>query len=1314
MSAGCGNNVSSSKAKAGAISVTTSSGKTGTVTQLAILDTLQLSMTPSGDILNAGADWTITCGGNPRPGSTTGGGCGTLVPAHTADGAVTVYTAPSVIPINQAVTITATVTSNPSQTSSLTLTIVPSSIAISISVSSIKHQTVTTLQTSQSAYIAYTVVNDSLNAGVTWTASCGSSACGAFSSFGSAYTAPSAVPAGNGAVTLTATSVTDTSKSASVTLTIVGSSPPAGLTVTIAPGSLYLDTGNDATHGVQLSAFVGNDPNNAGVTWSMSCNSLISSACGSISSASPARAMYTAPSSIPTGGTVIITARSITNPSISNTATANIVRGAPFAVSSLSPTPPATLAAESSLTLAATTTDPNLQGVDWAVACASAVACGTFTSPHTAEGAQTTYTAPSSIPAGGTVTITASPTSTPSYPTVATITIVSSPTVSLVQTPSTPMTAGTQATVSATVANDITNSGVSWSVCQTPSGGGSSPSDCGDPSFGYVYPPQTASGASATYTAPPVSPGTSLVIQATSVAASNPSIQSGSIAVSNSIVISKNTTPSVSFIPSLPAKVQPNATINLIAAVANDSTTNGGVDWQLCGDGCGYFTIQPSIPAILATNTTPYQPPVAAVITTSVSGWPSGTPLPYTAPPQIPASGNVVIQAAAHVDNTKAVSGTIAIDTDATGPALNGKVVTGMPQSGVAGTIQPVAGSLVSLYVAGTNGTVNKIANGVVEIEYSVQATQIASTTTAKDGSFTIPVGYDCPSPSSQMYLVAAGGSAGTSSPNADLALMTALGSCSNLSSAPVVVNEVTTIASAFATGPFSANDALYGTSSYLYLGTSASNITGLVNAFAAVNNLVDITTGQTRFVTPAGNGTVPYAYINYLADILNACAITLGGVEGDGSACGTLLYGTDLLNAKGLVTGKGTYLGSSTPPADTLQAAFNFAQVARYNAVTEYKINAGWDLATTASPFQPIQALEMSNYTSYPISIHYTGGGISSASKVGTLATDVGGNVWITDSNAGTVAEWNVVGASAVGVQVPTGQGSAFQESPFTTIPGGGPMAIDANGNVWVSGDGKLAEITSFGTQAPGSPFKGVAGGGSQMAIDKQGNIWLANYTSVVEFDSTGAFVSPVGGYVNTGVYDITSVGVDSSNNVDIAYPGLAQLAQLTNPGGNLIVAPPYAVASSVLPYFAADGQGDMWETGGGLTKCPPYTGSGDQAWAFSCTDFTYDPGNPTNLGVVDSGGVALDGRGVAWVAEVGGLFAVIPPDTNILNGSDYLEAPAPSLAAGALSAAIDASGNIWVLLVDNSVLEFVGEATPVTAPVALGLQNKKLATMP
>ena len=88
-------------------------------------------MTPIGDKANAGVNWTVTCGGSPVTGSVTGGACGTLVPTHTPDGVASVYTAPSIVPIGNTVTLTAAVASNPSAVSRFTLPVVAQPISIS-------------------------------------------------------------------------------------------------------------------------------------------------------------------------------------------------------------------------------------------------------------------------------------------------------------------------------------------------------------------------------------------------------------------------------------------------------------------------------------------------------------------------------------------------------------------------------------------------------------------------------------------------------------------------------------------------------------------------------------------------------------------------------------------------------------------------------------------------------------------------------------------------------------------------------------------------------------------------------------------------------------------------------------------------------------------------------------------------------------------------------------------------------------------------------------------------------------------------------
>jgi ligand-binding sensor domain-containing protein len=220
--------------------------------------------------------------------------------------------------------------------------------------------------------------------------------------------------------------------------------------------------------------------------------------------------------------------------------------------------------------------------------------------------------------------------------------------------------------------------------------------------------------------------------------------------------------------------------------------------------------------------------------------------------------------------------------------------------------------------------------------------------------------------------------------------------------------------------------------------------------------------------------------------------------------------------------------LYNSVAPTDTLQAVYNIAQhpVTTYGYQVDMGSLAG--LSTVNSPFQPTLTGKPNDWS---ISLHYTGGGLTTGSTVGSFAVDATGNLWITDPASRSVIEWNSVGAAI---------------TPSTGFSaGGGPVAIDATGNIWISGDGVLTELTSLGNQFPGSPFGGVSGGGGDVAIDAQGNLWITDGSGVAEFNSLGSEISPSGGYVLSGITGVAAVGIDSSNNV------WAGFNQLSNPGG-------------------------------------------------------------------------------------------------------------------------------------------------------------------
>lgn len=84
----------------------------------------------------------------------------------------------------------------------------------------------TSMDASANINVAATVTNDPGHAGVSWTVTCGSDSCGYFDTANPVasgspvvYHAPDSIPSEN-TVTLTATSVTDSTKSASATVTI--------------------------------------------------------------------------------------------------------------------------------------------------------------------------------------------------------------------------------------------------------------------------------------------------------------------------------------------------------------------------------------------------------------------------------------------------------------------------------------------------------------------------------------------------------------------------------------------------------------------------------------------------------------------------------------------------------------------------------------------------------------------------------------------------------------------------------------------------------------------------------------------------------------------------------------------------------------------------------------------------------------------------------------------------------------------------------------------------------------------------------------
>jgi len=384
------------------------------------------------------------------------------------------------------------------------------------------------------------------------------------------------------------------------------------ISVSVSPTAISVQTQTTAT----FTATVANDAANKGVTWTVSCSV---SACGSVSptaTASGIATTYTAPPGPLTANlTVTVTATSAASSSASSSATITVTPGDLTITVNPSPaTVPVGTTAQFTATVA---NDPSNEGVTWTVSC-GAPPCGTISPTATASGVATTYTAPTSLPAGDlSVTLTAT-SMTNAAVSGGVGFIVPGTTVSIDSQSATDVQASGTSQIVASVANDPTNKGVTWTVT------------CDPGPCGTVSPSATASGAVTTYTAPPTPPASDLAVTITATAVFNTSASNFANVIVHAVTAS--VTPASALLPA-------NITQDFTATVANDPS-NRGVSWTLtqdgsaCAPGCG---------------------------TISSSSTASGAATTYTAPAAVPANSTVALTATSVEDSTKTAGATLTV-----------------------------------------------------------------------------------------------------------------------------------------------------------------------------------------------------------------------------------------------------------------------------------------------------------------------------------------------------------------------------------------------------------------------------------------------------------------------------------------------------------------------------------------------------------------------------------------------------------------------------------------------------------------------------
>jgi hypothetical protein len=600
--------------------------------------------------------------------------------------------------------------------------------------------------------------------------------------------------------------------------------------------------------------------------------------------------------------------------------------------------------------------------------------------------------------------------------------------------------------------------------------------------------------------------------------------------------------------------------------------------------------------------------------------------------------------------------------------AMQGKVFGGQ---------QAVSGAKIQLYTVGTTGNGSAATPLIPSGSYYLGGASGCTTTggntcytgvyTDSNGNFTISNDYTCPSYGAQVYLASNGGNPGLGSGtnNAALVMMGALGSCGLLSnSTTVTINEVTTVAAAWALAHFATG--------YANIGASATNSAGIANAFLDSQLLVNVGTGQTA--TLPSNITGEPAKIYALADVIASC------VNSDGTAACTPLFRA------------ATPAGGSAP-TDTFGAALSIVKHPGQHVTDVYNV---------ISPTPPFATTLSQAPNDWTVSLTATGGGLDMPTA---MAIDQSNNVWVA-GQAGPLAEFGPQGTPLSG----TGYGLGTAE-----ITQANSLVVDTVGNIWIAdynstynGAGAVTKFLGSTSGSPGTVVNGTNGFPvffdssiqypNGLSADTNGDIFIANNgsSSATVYNSSGGLVSASLGLYD-GIYgEPQAVAADSSHGFwlsDDDYT-IAHVDQ----NGNLL-AHVYCCYESY--GLATDSAGNVWVANFLNNSFSEVSSAGAVSINQSAVGGLYRPAQVVIDAAQNVWFTNLYGQTITEIAGINAttVGAAISPTAGTYGTGGYgLDAS----LSNPYSIAVDTAGNIWVSNEGKrAVTMFVGVATPTATPI-------------
>lgn len=625
----------------------------------------------------------------------------------------------------------------------------------------------------------------------------------------------------------------------------------------------------------------------------------------------------------------------------------------------------------------------------------------------------------------------------------------------------------------------------------------------------------------------------------------------------------------------------------------------------------------------------------------------------------------------------------------------------------------PAGTSSAAAATVGLHGTVASDATPLASYPVALLATRetgdrvpviLANTSTAADGTFDLT--YAAPAdPHAVLYVVVTNPSDGL------LTLASVLGT--SPVPADIVVNERTTVATAYAMAQFTDQASISGPAP------------GLQNAVGMAHNLADPITGAMSSVllTPPNSTTSTHDTFNSLANLVAKCSA--GPPD-----CAALLAAATPPN---LVTPNGAF-----------QAIADIARNPWKNVDALFALSL-----TGPTPYQPARVVPPDAWT---LALRFVGDGASMAGP-GNMAVDSNGNVWTTNNYQYSADPLqSVCGADTLLEFAPNGQYVAGSPYHGGGLSGAGfGIDIDPYGHVWVGNFGfaapapgcpdaeqpphnSISEFLLDGT--PLSPDATATSGGGftqgnvawpqGITADDFGNVWIANCArdSVTEFPGG----DPNAARELTGIGVTKAFGMAHNRDGTVFVSGVASdTVAVLGPDGVPLASSPVSGGGLDKPLgVATDSRGNAWIANSGFVDvpCPDRANIDSHGGSVTMIAPSGDLASPTAFtggGLTIPWGVAVDGNDNVWVANFAGarLSEFCGVSVNNCRPGTGVGAPISPDVVGYgfdglvrnTGVAIDPSGNVWlannwkeVPLPPNpggyEMVVYVGLAGPVHRP--------------